>query len=153
MSGRIHKSSGMKPVLLRYIQYIVTSAAGAVVEVIVLWLLSDYVLDGSFWNEYIVSPIIAFQCSIPVNYIVASRYVWKDRGGDRKGLDNDQRLRRVILFALVTTLIFIARIAALLVVEACFQWDVVVCSLVAMVVSGLLNFIISNKWIFTGKEL
>ncbi len=151
MSGRIHNLSGMKPVLLRYFQYVVTSAAGAAIELIVLWLLSDYLLDGSFWNEYVVSPIIAFECSIPVNYIIASRYVWKDRGVNRSNLKNRQRLRRVILFALVTSLIFIARLATLLVVEVFLQWDVLACSLVAMVVSGLLNFIISNQWIFTGK--
>lgn len=141
----------MKPVLLRYFQYAVTSLAGAAVETLALWLLSAYAFKSGYWYEYVVSPIIAFQISVPVCYVISYYYVWKDRMSASSDSPFSSRVRQFVAYAALTTLVFVVRLGVLLVVEAAFQWDVVLCSLVAMIISGILNFIISNLWIFPSR--
>lgn len=136
----------------RYIKYTVTSGVGAVIEVLVLWLLSDFVFHKGYLLEYIVSPVIAFQCSVPVNYIISYYYVWKDREVPREHRPGHYRLHQFLWFSLWTTMVFVVRLGALLAIEAYLGWNVVLCSLLAMVISGLLNFVISNQWVFSRQS-
>lgn len=142
----------MSSVISRYIKYTVTSCAGAAIEVLVLWLLSDFVFREGYWQEYIASPIIAFQCSVPVNYLISYHYVWKDREVPRECRPGHYRLHQFLWFAFWTTMVFVVRLGALLAIEAYLGWNVVLCSLLAMVISGLLNFVISNQWVFSRQS-
>lgn len=56
---------------------------GTLVDTFVLWMLSDHVFTDGFWGEYIVSPVISFQCAVAVNYVISYFFVWKDRTRDR----------------------------------------------------------------------
>ena len=57
----------MLRLLVRYVKFIGTGAVGTVVDMLVLWLLSDFVFDEGYWGEYVISPVISFQCAITVN--------------------------------------------------------------------------------------
>ena len=140
----------MSRLLRRYVRFLGTGAVGTVVDTLVLWILSDHLLRGTYWGEYIISPLLSFQCAVAVNFTISYFYVWKDR------IRTSGRFFRLyIAYNLSTTAIFLLRLVVLLLIERLTSWDVLICNLLAMSFSGLLNFTISNLIIFrsrTGKN-
>ncbi len=140
----------MPNVLIRYIKFIGTSIVGTVIDTLVLWLLSDYVFSDVYWGEYIVSPLISFQCAVIVNYLISYFYVWKDRVDSVRGFRSFVKLFGA--YDLSCSTVFLLRFGILLLIERFFGWDVVICNLVAMCVSGLVNFLITNNFIFKNRK-
>lgn len=143
----------MSKLLIRYAKFAGTSAVGSVVDTLVLWLLSDLVFTKGYWGEYIVSPFISFQCAVAVNFTISYFYVWKDR--TRKCPDASVR-RFFKLFGgynLSTSAVFLFRLGVLLLIERLTGWDVVICNLIAMCFSGIINFTINNLLIFKKKKI
>ena len=118
------------------------------VDTFVLWMLSDHVFTDGFWGEYIVSPVISFQCAVAVNYVISYFFVWKDRTRDRPDASVGRFFRLYLKYNLTNSTVFLLRLGLLLLVERLTGWDVVVCNLTAMLFSGILNFIIDNLLIF-----
>lgn len=141
----------MLRLLIRYVKYAGTSAFGTLVDTFVLWMLSDHVFTDGFWGEYIVSPVISFQCAVAVNYVISYFFVWKDRTRDRPDASVGRFFRLYLKYNLTNSTVFLLRLGLLLLVERLTGWDVVVCNLTAMLFSGILNFIIDNLLIF-GKR-
>ena len=69
----------MLKLLKRFLKYTGTSLAGTLVDTLVLWLLSDFVFSKGYWGQYIISPVISFQCAVITNYLIFYYYVWRDR--------------------------------------------------------------------------
>lgn len=140
----------MSRLLRRYVRFLGTGAVGTVVDTLVLWILSDHLLHGTYWGEYIISPALSFQCAVAINFTISYFYVWKDR------IRTSGRFFRLyIAYNLSATAIFLLRLVVLLLIERLTSWDVLICNLLAMSFSGLLNFTISNLIIFrsrTGKN-
>ena len=121
---------------------------GTLVDTFVLWILSDHVFTDGFWGEYIVSPVISFQCAVAVNYVISYFFVWKDRTRDRPDASVGRFFRLYLKYNLTNSTVFLLRLGLLLLVERLTGWDVVICNLTAMLFSGILNFIIDNLLIF-----
>ena len=138
----------MIQILVRYIKYISTSMTGTVTDMLVLWILSDYVFKGNYWGEYLVSPVISFQCAVTVNFMTAYFYVWKDRTSKVKESGAGKFIRTYMTYNLTCSAVFLLRLAILLMIERFTGWDVLICNISAMCLSGLLNFTISNLFIF-----
>ena len=136
----------MVKLIFRYLKYLGTSLAGTIVDTLVLWVLSDLVFRDKYWEEYILSPIISFQCAVVVNFMIFYFYVWRDRTREYSGIR--VFFRRFISFDLSTTTVFLIRLALLLLIEKIFGWDVVLCNIVAMCFSGIINFLMNNLVIF-----
>ena len=143
----------MSKLLIRYAKFAGTSAVGSVVDTLVLWLLSDLVFTKGYLGEYIISPFISFQCAVAVNFTISYFYVWKDRTRKRP----DASVRRFFkLFGgynLSTSAVFLFRLGVLLLIERLTGWDVVICNLIAMCFSGIINFTINNLLIFKKKKI
>ena len=140
----------MLKLLKRYLKYAGTSIAGTLVDTLVLWLLSDFVFRDVYWAQYILSPAISFQCAVITNYMIFYFYVWRDRTMEDRRRHNFTR--RFIAYDLSCTTVFLLRLLLLLIIEKIFGWDVVVCNLIAMCFSGIINFIINNLVIFRLKS-
>ncbi len=136
----------MIPVLVRYVKYLGTSIIGTVVDMLVLWVLSDFVFDDGYGGEYLVSPLISFQCAVLVNYSIFYLYVWQDRVASRRGLGSF--FRKYLAYNLSCSGVFLLRFSVMLIVERFTGWDVVVCSLLAMCVSGIINFLLTDNVVF-----
>ena len=80
----------MTKFLVRYAKFAGTSVVGSIVDTLVLWLLSDLIFTRGYWGEYIISPLISFQCAVTVNYMISYFYVWKVR----ERSDRADRIRR-----------------------------------------------------------
>lgn len=138
----------MMKLLLRFLKFSGTGVIGTIVDTLVLLLLSDLVFSNGYWGEYIISPIISFQCAIAVNFIISYFYVWKDRTRE-SGRGTVKRFFRLYLkYNLSGSAVFLTRLGILLLIEKFTGLDVVICNLLAMCFSGLLNFTINNMVIF-----
>ena len=140
----------MLKLLKRYLKYAGTSIAGTLVDTLVLWLLSDFIFKDAYWAQYILSPAISFQCAVITNYLIFYFYVWRDRTREDRRRHNFTR--RFLAYDLSCTTVFLLRLLLLLMIERISGWDVVVCSLIAMCFSGIINFIINNLVIFRLKS-
>ena len=138
----------MPNLLIRYAKFAGTSAVGSVVDTLVLWLLSDLVFTKGYWGEYIISPFISFQCAVAVNFTISYFYVWKDRTRKRPDASVRRFFRLFGGYNLSTSAVFLFRLGVLLLIERFTGWDVVICNLIAMCFSGIINFTINNLLIF-----
>ena len=138
--------------LIRYAKFAGTSVVGSIVDTLVLWLLSDLIFTRGYWGEYIISPLISFQCAVAVNYMISYFYVWKDRTRKRSDASIRRFFRLYGAYNLSSSVVFLFRLGVLLLIERFFGWDVVICNLVAMCFSGIINFAINNRLIFKKKK-
>lgn len=142
----------MAKFLIRYAKFAGTSLIGSVVDTLVLWLLSDLVFTRGYWGEYIISPMISFQCAVAVNYTISYFYVWKDRTRKRPDASVRRFFRLYAAYNLSNSMVFLFRLGVLLLIERFSGWDVVFCNLIAMCFSGIINFTINNLLIFKKKK-
>jgi putative flippase GtrA len=138
--------------LIRYAKFAGTSVVGSIVDTLVLWLLSDLIFTRGYWGEYIISPLISFQCAVAVNYMISYFYVWKDRTRKRSDASIRRFFRLYGAYNLSSSVVFLFRLGVLLLIEKFTGWDVVICNLVAMCFSGIINFAINNRLIFKKKK-
>lgn len=136
----------------RYIKFMGTNVVGTLVDTFVLWILSDFVFTEGYWGEYLISPIISFQCAVAVNFTISYFYVWKDRTLVRPGRSKKHFLRLFLAYDLSCSAVFLIRLGIMLLIEKFTSWDVVICNLIAMGFSGILNFLIDNLLIFRKKK-
>ena len=141
----------MRRVLIRYLKFMGTSVVGTIVDTLVLWILSDFIFTKGYWGEYVISPVISFQCALTANFLISYFYVWKDRTAV-SGASTKRFFKLFVAYNLSGSAVFLLRLGALLIIEKFTGWDVVICNLLAMGVSGVLNFAINNLLIFKKKK-
>lgn len=129
---------------LRIPKYVLVSAAGTVVDTAVLWLVSHHIFH-SFAGEYLLSPFISFECAVLFNFICSFFLIWKDRMdiGNARAF-----MSRYLLYNLSCTMTFLLKMGLLLFFKFLFGWNVVICNLTALCVSGIVNFVMSDRVIF-----
>ena len=142
----------MLKILIRYVKFMGTSVAGTIIDTLALWLLSDLVFTKGYWGEYIISPIISFQCAVAVNFVISYFYVWKDRTRTEASTGNKRFLKLYLAYDISCSAVFLLRLGVLLLIEKFTGWDVVVCNLLAMCMSGILNFTVNNLVIFRKRK-
>ena len=142
----------MAKFLIRYAKFAGTSLVGSIIDTLVLWLLSDLVFAKGYWGEYIISPLISFQCAVAVNYTISYFYVWKDRTRKRPDASTRRFFKLYGAYNLSSSAVFLFRLGVILLIERFSGWDVVICNLVAMCCSGIINFAINNLVIFKKKK-
>ena len=142
----------MLKLLIRYVKFIGTSLVGTVVDTLVLWILSDFAFTKGYWGEYVISPALSFQSAVLVNFTISYFYVWKDRTRGRADASVKRFFKLYARYNLSSSAVFLVRLGVLLLIERFTGWDVVLCNLLAMCFSGILNFAISNLLIFKRKK-
>lgn len=129
---------------LRIPKYVLVNAAGTVVDTAVLWLVSHHIFH-SFAGEYLLSPFISFECAVLFNFICSFFLIWKDR----MDIGNARTfISRYLLYNLSCTMTFLLKMGLLLFFKFLFGWDVIICNLTALCVSGIVNFVMSDRVIF-----
>ncbi len=135
--------------IVRYIKFSFSTLAGTGVDTLVLWLCSSYLLAGSYVGECIVSPFLSFECAVLTNFSIAYFIVWRDRVTHRCWRSFWQHY---IGYNLSCTSVFFLKMGVLLLIQYLTKWDVVICNLLALCVSGAFNFILNNWVIFRNKR-
>lgn len=128
-------------------KFIGVNIIGTVVDTAVLWVFSSYILKG-YLGEYILSPIISFECAVLSNYLFSYFGVWKDRAQQH---NIKAFAQKYIMYNISSSAVFVFKLGLLLLLEMTFGWDVVICNLVALCISGFANFAL-GEWVIFRKR-
>ena len=139
---------GFVDTLKRLAKHTLFSLLGTATDTLVLWFLSSLVFK-SYVGEYIISPIVSFECATLVNFLSSSKLVWKDR---MKGLSLGSYFKHFLGFNASYAGVFLLKMALLLGLERLSGWDVVWCNLIAVTICGFINFFMNEKVIFRPKS-
>ena len=158
---KMHKSVAL---LWRYVKFAGSTVVGTVVDFLVLWLCSayiipdlvvgpyqagDYSIDAFSFGEYVISPTISFEFAVFTNFVIAYWFVWRDRV---KGSPKNTFWKNYLYYNLTSTSTFFVNLLILVLVERFTHLDVIYCKLVASVFTGLMNFVINERLIFNKKK-
>ena len=130
---------------LRYLKFVLSTLAGTAVDMLVLWLCSEVLLPATYGMKYILAPCISFECAVITNYSLAYFYVWKDRISQ---VSQRSYISHLVGYNLSCISAFLIKMAILLLLERLFHWHVLLCNIVALCFSGLINFLMNEKVIF-----
>ena len=130
--------------MIRYLEFVISRLLGTGVDTFVLWICSDFIFS-SYWGEYIVSPIISFQFAVMSNYLCSYYWIWKSR--------IEKKSAKVfwwhfLVFNLSSVVGFLCKMLFLLIFQRIFGWDVVICNLAALLISGILNYFLAEVVVF-----
>ncbi|MBQ9547953.1 MAG: GtrA family protein [Bacteroidales bacterium] len=130
--------------LVRLVEFSASSLLGTLVDTLVVWLCSHFWLT-SYVGEYIISPVISFECAVFTNFVMAYRVIWRDR------IPNKTRrtfMGRFLAYNLSCTGVFLIKMGLLLLIQRWLKLDVVWCNLIAVCITGGINFLINERIIF-----
>lgn len=136
--------SSFTQTLVRLGKALVWSLLGTAIDMLVLWLCSDYLFHG-YVGVYIVAPCISFEFGVITNFFVAQRFVWQDRIQNSPNISLWKRLAKYNLSCIFA---FCVRVGISLFLHHWSGWDVVPCNLIAMIFSGIVNFLVQNSYVF-----
>lgn len=131
-------------------QFILANSLGTVVDTAVLWVLSHYVFH-SYGGDYLLSPLISFECAVFTNYCCSFFFIWKDRVEDLRSVK--AFFKKYVFYNLSASMAFLIKMGFLLLFEAIFGWNVVVCNLAALCISGTVNFSMGEWVIFRRRKM
>ena len=130
--------------MVKYLEFLVTRLFGTGVDTLVLWICSDY-LFTSYWGSYVLSPIISFEFAVMSNFLWSYCWIWSSRIENKCG---PNFWKRFCIFNLSSVAGFLIKMLFLLIFESNFCWDVVICNLAALLISGLFNYFLTDVWVF-----
>jgi len=131
-------------VLIQYLKFLATRLFGTGVDTLVLWVCSNY-LFTSYWGSYILSPIISFEFAVMSNFLWSYYWIWSSRIENKCKSSFWRHFRDFNLTAIGG---FLIKMLFLLLFEYLFGWEVVWCNLVALLISGLFNYFLTDIWVF-----
>ena len=120
---------------------------GTVVDTAILWLFKTYIFD-SYFTIYIVAPIISFEVAKLNNFSISYFWIWSYRV-QKNAKDYFTRL---IPYTASAWLTFGIKMLFLIAIERLFHFDVIICNLIALIFSGIVNFLVQDKFIFANKK-
>ena len=141
-------SEPFKETSIRFVKQSISNLAGIITDTVVLWICSHLLFNG-YAAENILSPLISFECANFVNFLVVSRFVFKDR---IKGLGFKPLMKRFLAYNASYTATFFLKMILLLQVQFITKLDVVWCNLIALAITGFINFILNDKIIFKTRH-
>ena len=130
----------------RFPKFVGVNAIGTIIDIAVLWLFSHFVFDG-YVGEYVISPVISFECAVVSNYLFSYFGVWRERRSA------GSFVLKYIMYNISSSLVFTMKLGVILLLERLFGWNVVICNLAALCLSGLINFSLSEWVIFRKKQV
>ena len=137
----------IREILGRIPKFVASNILGKIVDLGVLFLLSEFVFE-SYFGEYVLAPFISFECAVLTNFILSFFFVWKDRV---RGQNFIYFIRKYLFYNASSTGTFLVKLGILLLFEVIFGWHVIFCNLAALCVSGIMNFLM-GEWVVFRKK-
>lgn len=135
---------------VRYGKFLLCNIPGTAVDLIVVWLLSNYAFNG-YWSQYVGAPAISYECGILVDFVLCYFFVWGERVSHRSV---GSFFRHLLGYNLSSIGAYLSKalVIALLGYLTSRALGVVWCDLIAMTFSGTLNFLVNERFIFRKKK-
>lgn len=132
---------------LNYLKFLLSRIVGTLVDTFILWLLSAYIFT-TYAGMYLVSPTISFEFAVVSNFLFSYFWIWNRR----VSVKNVKTIFiRFLAFNLASVMGFVIKMSLLLLFERLFGWSVVFCNIIALLISGIVNFIVAEFVIFKEK--
>ncbi len=132
-----------------YIQFVLSRLLGTGVDTLVLWLCSDFIFSGNYFGRNILSPMISFEFAVMSNFLCSYYWIWSNRIENKNARSF---IKHFVVFNIAALSGFAVKMLFLLLFEHLFGWDVIVCNLVALLISGVLNFFIEKLIVFRKQK-
>jgi putative flippase GtrA len=134
--------------LVKLTKFTIRGIVGTAIDTIVLLALSTYFFH-SYFTIYILAPLISFEVSILIAYIICYFWIWNHRVHNNKW----DFFRRIPAYNATVWISFVVKMILLISIERIFHFHVVICNLLALSVSGFINYFTSEKIIFKKKPM
>ena len=147
----------------KWIEFIVSRAVGTIVDTGVLWLAgyflqiaatnhpdSGFWQSFNYWGEYLLGPAISFEIATFVNFIMSYFWIWRNRISDRGSARSFWR--HLWGFNISCIFGFFVKMIFLVLCERIFHWDAWLCNLVAVCISGILNYFLAESVVFRKRH-
>lgn len=134
-------------IVKRFPKFFAGNLLGTAIDTLVLWLFSHFVFHG-YIGQVIISPVISFECAVMTNYVFSYFVTWKDRISQ---VSMRSFFRRFVGYNATCTGTFILKMGVLMLIQWLTKWNVVICNLLALCVSGVVNFLMDNFVVFKKK--
>jgi len=128
----------------RFFKFVVSRFLGTLVDTMVLWILTRYILF-SYVGQYIIAPAISFEVAMFHNYILSYFFIWHKHIPLKIPKDF---FRRLIAYNISSLLGFFVKMGFLIFFERLFGWDVLICNIMALLISGFVNFFLAERVVF-----
>lgn len=138
-------SSRPATLLKRFFGYFSASLLGTAVDTLALWLCSHFLFSGSYFGRNILSPVLSFECAVLVNFCSSYFVIWKDRIAC---FSTRSFFLHYGAYNLSCTGTFLIKMGLLQLIVLVTRFDVVICNLIALCFSGLINFALNDRIIF-----
>ena len=132
----------------RFAKFVVSRLLGTLVDTLVLWIITRY-LFFSYVGQYVVAPAISFEVAMFHNYILSYFYIWHKNIPMKIPRDFFIRLITYNISSLVG---FFIKMGFLILLERLFGWDVLICNILALLISGFVNFFIAERIVFRKRS-
>ena len=134
--------------LVRYLKFMLSTLGGTAVDCGVMWILAEVLFAESEIVGLFVAPTVSFECAVLTNYTLAYFFVWKDRVGERsvRGFWG-----RFLPYNVSCIAAFLIKMVPFILIRHFAGLNVVLCNLIALVFSGIFNFVM-NEWVIFRKR-
>lgn len=129
---------------VRFFKFVLSRLFGTLVDTFILWILTRYIFF-SYTGQYLISPAISFEIAMFNNYIISYFWIWSKEIPAKNSRDFYIRLLPYNISALFG---FFIKMCFLLLFERLFGWDVILCNVIALLISGLVNFFLAERIVF-----
>lgn len=130
--------------LSKYLKFFISRLLGTLIETVILWIFSTYIFF-SYVGTYIVAPTISFEIVMFCNYVISYYWIWNKHVFPKSA---KYFFTRLALFNISSILGFLIKMGFLLLFERLFKLDVVYCNLIALLISGIVNFLLAERLVF-----
>ncbi len=133
---------------VRFLKFVLSRLVGTLVDTLILWVLTRYIFF-SYTGQYLISPAISFEVAMFNNYIISYFWIWSKEIPVKNSRDFYSRL---LPYNISTLFGFFIKMCFLLLFERLFGWDVLLCNIIALIISGFANFFLSERIVFKNRN-
>ena len=128
-------------------KFVSTNLIGTVVDTLALWLLVTFAFE-TYPEEYVLAPTISFQLAVVNNYSLS--YFWTWKGRVKKTVPDF--FQRLFFYNINCVLVFLLKLGLLITISGLLDLHVVFCNLLALTITGLINFALQDRLIFRQQK-
>lgn len=132
----------------RFVGFSVCNIPGTLIELLLVWLCSNY-LFHQYFGRYVVAPFIGFECAVVMNFMLYSRFVWRDR---MRGVGLRGNLLRLLGYNASAVGVYLLRMVIIQIIGLLWHWQPVVCDMVSLLFSGILSYMALDGLVFRHKR-
>lgn len=120
----------------RLVRYFVSTMGGIVAELILIWVLAHVVWPNWEIGVNIVAPTLGFELCLLVNYSAVRYFVWRDRYSS------------LWRFHVSNASVYVVKMIILLAIRYFAGVEIVLCTILATAMAGIINFVLNDRVVF-----